>query len=238
MAMLPVDLHGIHAVIYALFDPDEKLDRDAMRRQAAICVAVGAHGIAALGLATEVAKLSEVERRTIMDWAAEDTARRAPREITIIGGSEAEQVAQVRRAESVGADWVILQPPMVGQFSADEYIRFFGRVAGATNLPVAVQNAPTYMGRGLSVEDIHELLGEHPNIVCIKAEGPATDVARLIEATDGRIRVFNGRGGLELADHLRIGCAGLILAPDVIDLAIAAYEAFQDGDEAAAEAGY
>ena len=234
----PEDFHGIHAILYALFDGQEKLDRAAMRRQVEICLASGVHGMAALGLATEVAKLSEAERRTIMDWAAEDTAGKVPLAFTILGSSVAEQIAQVRHAESVGADWVILQPPAAGSYGASEYIGFFGRVAGATDLPVAIQNAPAFFGRGLTSDEIRDLVTLHPNIRLIKGEGPVTDIAGLIERTEGRIPVFNGRGGLELIDNFRIGCRGMILAPDCVDYAVRAYEAFRAGDEAAAGAEY
>lgn len=70
--------HGIHAMLCALYDSEEKLDRSAMRRQVDICLDCGVHGMAALGLASEVSKLSEAERRTVMDWMAEDTAGRVP----------------------------------------------------------------------------------------------------------------------------------------------------------------
>ncbi|RVB35471.1 dihydrodipicolinate synthase family protein, partial [Mesorhizobium sp. M7A.F.Ca.CA.001.16.1.1] len=210
----PDGFHGIHAILYALFDANEQLDRAAMRRQVEICLATGVHGMAALGLATEVAKLTEAERRTIMDWTAEDTAGKVPLAFTIFGASVAEQVAQLRHAESVGADWVILQPPPVGSYGAPEYTRFFGRVAEATDLSVAIQNAPAFFGRGLSSDEIRELVTLHPNIRLIKGEGPVTDIAGLIERTEGRIPVFNGRGGLELIDNFRIGCRGMILAPD------------------------
>lgn len=232
------ELKGIHAIVYALFDADEKLDRAAMRRQVELCHAAGAHGLAALGLATEVAKLGEAERRTVMDWVAEDNGGKLPLAFTIFGGSVAEQAAQARHAQSVGADWVILQPPMVGAYAAAEYIRFFGRVAGSVDVPVAIQNAPAYMGRGLSAEDIRALVTEHPNIRLVKGEGSAVEVARLIEATEGRVPVFNGRGGLELADNLRVGCAGLILAPELIDLTSRIYDRWTAGDEAGAEALY
>ncbi|MGF7007566.1 dihydrodipicolinate synthase family protein [Aminobacter sp. BE322] len=232
------DMHGIHAILYALFDEHERLDRAAMRRQVEICLAVGVHGMAALGLATEASKLSEAERRTVMDWIAEDTGGGVPLALTIFGASVTEQVAQVRHAESVGADWLILQPPMVGQFAATEYIRFFGRVADATDLPVAIQNAPAFMGRGLSSQEIADLVRQHPNIQLIKGEGPVTDIAGLVEATGGKLPIFNGRGGLELIDNLRIGCRGLILAPDCIDHAVAVYEAFVAGDEAGAMVHY
>ncbi|MGJ4860766.1 dihydrodipicolinate synthase family protein [Labrys sp. La1] len=232
------NFHGIHAILYALFDSQEKLDRQAMRKQVQICLASGVHGMAALGLATEVSKLSEVERRTLMDWTAEDTAGHVPLAFTISGSSVAEQIAQVRHAESVGADWVILQPPAGGSYGAAEYIRFFGRIADKTDLPLAIQNAPAFFGRGLSADEIRDLVTQHPNIRLIKGEGPVVDIANLIERTEGRVPVFNGRGGLELIDNLRVGCKGMILAPDCIDYAVRAYRAFHTGDEAGATMHY
>ena len=229
---------GIHAILYAMFDADEKLDRQAMRRQTELCLGLGVHGMAALGLATEVSKLTQAERVTLMEWVAEDTAGRVPLAFTIYGNSVAEQIAQVRAAEAAKADWVILQPPMVGSFGAAEYIRFFGRVADATSLPVAIQNAPAYMGRGLSADDVRELIARHPNVRLIKGESTAVEAERLIAVTEGRLPVFNGRGGLEMIDNLRAGCVGLILAPDAIDYALRAYAHFKAGDEAQAEAAH
>ena len=196
-------LHGIHAIVYALFDENEELDRAAMRRQTQLCLAAGVHGMAALGLATEVAKLSEAERRAVMDWVAEDTGGRVPLAFTIYGNSVAEQIAQLRHAESVGANWVILQPPAVGSFAAGEYIRFFGRVAEKSTIPVAIQNAPAFLGRGLTAEDIRLLTRQYPNISLLKGEGSAVEIERVIQLTEGRVPVFNGRAGLELIEGLR-----------------------------------
>jgi 4-hydroxy-tetrahydrodipicolinate synthase len=50
--------------------------------------------------------------------------------------------------------------------------------------------------------------------------------------------IFNGRGGLELPDNLRAGCAGMIPAPDCFDRLVDAYRAMRRGDEAAAERHY
>jgi dihydrodipicolinate synthase/N-acetylneuraminate lyase len=230
-------LHGIHAILYAPFDASEHLDRSAMRRQADLCLAAGVHGIAALGLATEVAKLSETERRTMIDWVAEDTAGRVPLGITISGTSMAEQIALSRHAEAAGANWLILQPPAVGCYDPAEYIRFFGRVAGAASIPVGIQDAPQYIKRGLSADEIRELIHQHPNICVLKAEAPAAEIRYLVDLIDGQAAVFNGRGGLELTDNLRAGCAGLILAPEMIDHAVRAYNFFRH-DEAVADGAY
>jgi len=238
MTFEPDQLHGIHAILYAFFDGDEKLDRASMKRQTEICIAQGVHGLAALGLATEVSKLTGNERRTVMDWFAEDNAGRLPLAFTIFGTSVAEQIEQVRHAERAGADWVILQPPPVGSFGAKEYIDFFGRVADATTLPVAIQNAPAFLGRGLTGPDLAALRSAHPNVRVLKAEGSAVEVKALMDAVGEGVPVFNGRGGLELLDGLRAGCAGYILAPDLIDYALRAYNAFRADDETRAEEAY
>ncbi len=234
----PARLTGIHAIVYALFDANERLDRVLMRRQVELCLASGVAGMAALGLATEVGKLAHDERLMLMDWMAEDVGARVPLGFTIFGTSVAEQQAQVRHAERAGADWVILQPPPVGTYGAAEYLDFFGRVADAANLPVAIQNAPAFLGRGLGADDIRTLTERHPNIRLIKGEGPVTDIAALIQRTEGHVPVFNGRGGLELIDNFRIGCAGMLLAPDLVDIAVRAWAAAAAGDEATAEADY
>lgn len=229
---------GIHAIAFALFDAGERLDRAAMKRQTDICLASGVDGMAALGLATEVSKLRESERRDIMDWMAEDVGRRKPLAFTIYGNSVAEQVALIRHAESVKADWVILQPPNVGSYAGIEYIRFFGRIADQTTLPVAIQNAPAYMGRGLTAGEIRDLVKQHPNVKLLKGEGSVIDIKAVIDATEGRLPVLNGRGGLELTDNYRAGCVGMILAPDTIDKQVAIWRAMREGREADAERLY
>lgn len=226
---------GIHAILYAFFDDEERLDRAAMRRQVEVCLESGVAGIAALGLATEVAKLTFDERRTLMRWVSEDVGGRVPLGFTILGQSVEEQIALVREAEAAKADWIILQPPAVGSYGADEYIAFFSRIMAQTKLPVAIQNAPQYLGRGLDANDIARLMERHPNMTLIKAEDSAVGIERLIARTEGRIDIFNGRGGLELIDNLRAGCAGFLLAPDLVDHAVEIMRLYDAGDPRAAE---
>jgi dihydrodipicolinate synthase/N-acetylneuraminate lyase len=61
--------------VHAFFDAGEELDRQAMRRQVELCLEADVAGIAALGLATEVAKLSllsdEASFVTGANWRAD-----------------------------------------------------------------------------------------------------------------------------------------------------------------------
>ncbi|MCX7298786.1 MAG: dihydrodipicolinate synthase family protein [Rhodobacterales bacterium] len=227
---------GVHAILYAFFDAEERLARAAMRRQVDLCLQARVAGIAALGLATEVAKLTFAERCTLMDWVAEDVARRVPLGFTIYGQSVAEQIAGVRHAETVGADWIILQPPATGSYNAGEYLAFFGRVMQATTLPTAIQNAPQYLGRGLSDDDIQTLRAAHPNFTVIKSEATAADCAKLIQMAGPDFKVFNGRGGQEMLACLDAGCTGFLLAPDLVDYGVRVMDLYDAGDRAGAQA--
>lgn len=229
---------GVHAILYAFFNAEERLHRASMRRQVELCLETGVVGIAPLGLATEVSKLTFDERCTLMSWVAEDVAGKVPLGFTIYGHSVAEQIAMVRQAEHVGADWIILQPPAVGTFDACEYLSFFGRVMQATALPVAIQNAPQYLGRGLSDADIAVLRERHANFTLIKSETSAVDASRLITLAGSSLKVFNGRGGLELIECLTAGCEGFLLAPDLVDYSAEIMRLHEAGEKIAARKLY
>ena len=228
---------GIHCVLFALFDRNERLDRRAMKAQITYIQAQGADGVTVLGLATEVGKLSFTERCTLIDWAAEDVGD-LPLSVTIAGNSVAEQTDLVRHAETAGAAWLILQPPIVGAHAASEYIDFFARVGRNTHLPFAIQNAPQYLGRSLSDDDIAVLRDQCTNFTLIKTETPAIELAALVARVGDRLTILNGRGGLEMTDCLRAGCKGFIVAPDVLSGVTACYRAWQAGDWDKAEADY
>jgi 2-keto-3-deoxy-L-arabinonate dehydratase len=229
---------GIHAVLYALFDRDERLDRAAMRRQVELVLAAGVDGIVVLGLATEVTKLGEREQRDLVEWALHDVAGRAPVGVTVQGGSIAAQLARLHDAERAGADWLILQPPTGGSYSGPELTRGFRRLADAARVPTAVQTAPSLMGAGLDVGGIAALATECPNLTHVKAELPVVAVAELAAAGDTRLVILGGQGGLEMTDALRAGCAGFVLAPDMVDHAVRIWRRWQEGDEDGAEAAY
>jgi dihydrodipicolinate synthase/N-acetylneuraminate lyase len=234
---------GIYPMLYAFFSADGSLDRSAMHRQVEACVDNGAHGLAVLGLATEVAKLSSRERYQLIEWVAQDLAGRLPLAVTVFGETVDEQLALARHARHNGAEWVILQPPRVSGAGDAELVPFFGRVMDQLDMTVAVQNAPEYIGIGLSDDGIAELVRRHENFRVLKGEGPVMQIRGIIERSTeefgaGRLAVFNGRAGLELTDNLRAGCAGMIPGVDSFDLQARCFEAMAAADETNAEALY
>jgi 4-hydroxy-tetrahydrodipicolinate synthase len=106
------------------------------------------------------------------------------------------------------------------------------------DMVVAIQNAPEYIGIGLSDDGIDELVRRHDNFTVLKGEGPVLQIRNIIERNGERLAVFNGRAGLELTDNLRAGCAGMIPGLDLFDLQARCFDAMSAGDEQAAEALY
>lgn len=229
MALRP---RGIWPMLYAFFNASGTLDRPAMRRQVEACVREGAHGVAVLGLATEVNKLTEEERRTLVQWLAEDLDGRRPFAVTVTGDTPDEQVAFARFAAEAGAACVILQPPRTGQTDEFSLVRFFGTVIDACPIAAGIQNAPEYLGVGLTPPTIKALHVNHPNFVLLKGESSVVTIRRIIEETDGGISVFNGRGGLELPDNMRAGVEGMIPAPDFFDRQVRIFGLLRTLDDA------
>ncbi len=235
MAPLPSgrQFGGVHAVLFALFGKDGGLDRGAMRAQVDWCVAAGADGITVLGLATERDKLTVRERADITDWARAD-APGLPLSVTVAGATVAEARAALAQAETAGADWCIVQPPTAETDGLDA----FARIAEGSSLVLAVQNAPEYLGRSLSAQDLVALRSRAPAFTHVKAEAPAVDLAPMVAALGRGATVLTGRGGLEMTDALRAGCGGIIVAPDVLPGVRRCWDAWGRGDVAGAEAAY
>lgn len=234
MSLLP---RGVHPIIYALFNADGDLDRQAMRRQVEICIAHGAVGIATLGLATEVRYLSANQQRRIVEWNVEDIGGRVPLGVTIFAQTPDEQIERVHHAAEAGADWVVLQPPASATDEAD-LATAFARVLAASPMPAALQNMPQFIGVGLGVEAIADLAARYARVIGVKQEVSAAETAELVARLDGRAQVLSGRGGIELVDCMRAGVAGHIPAPEYADYLVALWDHMTAGREDEARAVY
>jgi 2-keto-3-deoxy-L-arabinonate dehydratase len=222
---------GIYPMMYAFFGRDGSLDEELCRRQVSAALRGGAHGIAVLGLATEVSKLSDPERRQLVEWVTQDVAGAVPVAVTVSEQTIEAQAEFANWAKGKGASWVILQPPPERGMPEAWYVDFFADVMERVKAPCAIQNAPEYIGVGLGPESINALKDRCINFALLKGEGPVLAIRRVIEAVDGKLAVFNGRGGLELPDNLRAGCAGMIPATDTFDYQVKIFELIRRGGE-------
>lgn len=220
---------GVYPILYAFYDKNGRLDDGLMRLQVDKCIAAGAHGIAVLGLVTEVHKLDVNERRHLVEVVGRAINGRVPYAVTVGELSIHGQIEFAQMAQANGASWVILQPPSIKGFAEAEYVRFLGAVADKIEIPVAVQNNPVNMDVSLSTSSLLRLRDDHPNITMLKGEGPALGVAELVKASNGRYAVFAGHGGKEYISNILSGCVGLIPAPDCLNQQLELHRLLMEG---------
>ncbi|WP_226783064.1 dihydrodipicolinate synthase family protein [Oceaniglobus trochenteri] len=220
---------GIYPMLYACFAEDGTLRDDAFGVQVEAALAHGAAGVAVLGLGTEVAKLSAGEREQALDATAGALDGRASLAVTVFGATPREQITFARRAVAAGATWLILQPPP-GKIDEPALLDFFATVIDAVDCPVGIQNAPEFLGYGLSPEGIVTLARRCANFRVAKLECPAVDLHDIVEATEGRVAVFNGRCGFEMPENLNAGASGILPGIETIDLTQGIWQAHGAGD--------
>jgi 4-hydroxy-tetrahydrodipicolinate synthase len=216
-------MHGIWPIVYAYFDAAGQLDRASMRLQVQVALRAGAPGIAVLGLATEVNKLSLAEKHAVIEWTAQDLGGVAPLAVTLSGATVDEQLDLARVAIDAQARYLILQPPLrqADTPAEAELEAFFAQVlaglaALAPALAVGIQNAPEFLGVGLNADALARLRARCPNLLFMKGEAPVVVIERTVQQVGPGFPVLNGRGGMELLDNLRAGCAGMVVAPDCV----------------------
>jgi 2-keto-3-deoxy-L-arabinonate dehydratase len=229
---------GVYPILYAYFGRDGALDMGAMRHQIDACLGLEPQGVAVLGIATEVDKLTFGEKEAIIRLAAERTGGRTALAVTIGAPIAEERARLIAMATDLGASWLILQPPPDIERSERALLEAFSLMMASTTCSVAIQHAPQYLGVGLANASFNELRRRHANFVLLKGEGSALETAELIGETEGALAVFAGRGGLEWPDMVRIGAAGLVPAPEALDIHLAIWRAAERGDMAEADRLY
>ncbi len=227
-------LRGIFPIVYTPFDEESRIDEEDLERLIEHLIAVGAHGLAAVGGASECHKMPVAERM----WLAERTIHYTRGRVPVIVGTSAtntaESIALSRHAEEIGARAVFLTPPLFGTVTDAALDAHFGAVASAVTIPVMVQDALV----SVSPQQVARLTGAFANITYVKEEAPREAGHRIsaLKLLMPAVRILSG--GSHLLDDLARGAQGAIPGSiGVADLA-RAYNCSVAGHDDAARAAF
>jgi 4-hydroxy-tetrahydrodipicolinate synthase len=225
---------GILPIVYTPFDDGGAIDFEDLERLVDYLIAAGAHGLAAVGGASECHKLTLEERMGLAEATGRFAAGRVPLVVGTSAVNTADAVALSRHAESIGAGAVFLTPPLYGA-AAPEALRYhYGAVARAVSIPIMVQDAQVSVGPA----QIVRLAEEFPNVCYAKEEAPLESGHRVSELKRLRPELNVLSGGSYLLDDLARGAQGAIPGSiGVADLA-SAYDRWGAGDRAGARAAF
>ena len=228
---------GIYPMLYAFFDDRGVLRQDPFRLQVDVALGTQASGVAILGLGTEVSKLTFDERIDVLEVVAKRIDGRKPLLATVYGDTITEQIEFSKQAIQNGTSALMLQPPSQKMDDA-KLMGFFSKIISAVDCPVGIQNAPEFLGFGLSNESLIALANDHENFTIAKMECNAVNLESVASDLGDSVMLFNGRCGLELPDNLRAGACGLIPAIDTVDKTSEIFAEFTSGNEELADKLY
>ena len=228
---------GIYQMLYAFFDDRGVLRQDPFRLQVDVALGTQASGVAILGLGTEVSKLTFDERIDVLEVVAKRIDGRKPLLATVYGDTITEQIEFSKQAIQNGTSALMLQPPSQKMDDA-KLMGFFSKIISAVDCPVGIQNAPEFLGFGLSNESLIALANDHENFTIAKLECNAVNLESVASDLGDSVMLFNGRCGLELPDNLRAGACGLIPAIDTVDKTSEIFAEFTSGNEELADKLY
>lgn len=228
------ELRGIIPIVYTPFDADGAVDEADLARLVDHLIAAGAHGLAAVGGASEAHTMTLEERRWLAERTLEFAAERVPVIVGTSATNTAESVALSRHAEAIGARAVFLTPPLFGPVTPEALDHHYGAVAGAIGIPIMVQDALV----SVPPAQVVRLAEANPTICYAKEESPLESGHRITELKRRRPELGVLSGGSYLLDDLARGAQGAIPGSiGVADLATA-YDAWARGDPVAARAAF
>jgi 4-hydroxy-tetrahydrodipicolinate synthase len=231
------DFEGVFSVVPTPFTPDDEVDRESLRALVDLFVRAGVHGLTALGVTSEVTRLSERERQLVLETIVERAAGRVP----VVVGATAEGTAlcleYARAAAAAGAAAVMVSPPRMPKLNSEAVVRHFSALAAAVDLEVVVQDYPPVCGYAMEPALLARIAREVPSARTIKLEDAPTPfkTSRILERCEGvPVRILGGLGGVFLLEELMAGAAGAMTGFAYPEILLAVVEKFRAGDVAGA----
>jgi 4-hydroxy-tetrahydrodipicolinate synthase len=233
-------LTGVYNILSTPFHDDGSLDDESLRRLVDATISAGVDGITILGVAGEAHKLLDAERRHIIETVLEVTAGRVP----IIAGTSRDgtdaTIAACQEAAAAGVAGFMIAPPSFVQ-PGPALTRHFEEIAGATSLPIVLQDYPPVNGVTMSPRAMAELVQAVPAIRTIKLEDVPTPqrIAQTLDLLRGSdVTIVGGIGGMYLLDELRRGSSGTMTGFAYPEVLVTICRAWSSGDRAAAMETY
>jgi 2-keto-3-deoxy-L-arabinonate dehydratase len=216
---MPKLLHGVVPIIPTPFTADEEIDLQALGRCVEFAADAGLPAVCLPAYASEFYKLSEAERAQVVETAVAAAKGRVG--IVAQANHPAARIAAqfAQRYEALGADYISFAMPRVFPLKESDLLDYCRVVCDAVKLPVLIQDFNPG-GPTVGADFSRRLADVCPNFRYLKLEEPlmGPKIRAIVEATEGRVGVLEGWGGMYLLDLVPAGICGLMPALGVSDV--------------------
>jgi 4-hydroxy-tetrahydrodipicolinate synthase len=203
-----IDWSGIFHVVATPFTEDGALDTAGLPRLVECALATGVNGLTILGIAGEAHRLTDEERRRVVEAVVKETAGRVPVVVGVSASGTHLATALAAMAREQGASAVMVAPP-AGVKNPESVAEYYRAVATA-GLPLVIQDEPVTTQVTMPAAFLARLCAELPSVQALKLEeAPTLPKITALRRLLGRpIAIFGGLGGVYFLEELARGAAG------------------------------
>ena len=190
---------GVFPAITTQMHKDGSLDIEATAAHAEVLIRSGITGLVFLGSLGENQSMAADEKRLLLGEMVKAVKGRVPVLSGVAESSVAEACRYARDAEGLGADGLMLMPPMIYK-SPDprESLHHFRTVARSTGLPIMIYNNPISYGHDITPELFAELASQENFVALKESSGNTRRITDLHNVVGGRYAIFTGVDDLAL----------------------------------------
>ena len=200
---------GVMPALTTKFDEQDWLDLELFSANVQAQLEAGVSGIILGGTLGEASTLTSKEREHLLSHSLELVDGQVPVILNIAEGSTKEAVQAAQKAEELGAQGLMVLPPMRYVPTGGEVVQYFQDIARSTRLPIMVYNNPVDYKVEVGIDQLEILLKE-PNIQAIKeSTRDISNVTRYATAFGDRLKVLTGVDTLAL-ESILMGAVGWV----------------------------
>lgn len=207
--MAQLNWKGIYPAVLTPFKENGEIDFEMFAKNTEAQISAGVHGIIIAGTLGDAAVLDNDEKFELLSYAKKVVAGRIPLILNIAENTTKNAVDFAKKAKELGADGLMLLPPMRYKADDREVVEYFKAVASATDLPILIYNNPVDYATYVSLSMFDELK-DSPSIQAVKeSTRDLSNITRMKNKFGDRFKVLGGVDTISLETVL-LGADGLV----------------------------
>lgn len=215
ITIMKINWEGVMPAVTTKFTDDDQLDLETFEKNLNAQLEAGVSGIVLGGTLGEASTLTKEEKEDLIKFTITKVNGRVPVIINIAEQSTKNAIAVAKRAEEIGANGLMLLPPMRYKATDHETVLYFTEIAKNTSLPVMIYNNPVDYKIEVTLEMLTELI-KSDNIQAVKeSTRDISNVTRIKNKFGDRLKILCGVDTIAL-ESLVAGAdgwvAGLVVA--------------------------
>jgi len=207
--MKNVAWQGIYPALLTPFTANDEIDYSMFQKNLDAQLAAGVNGIIIGGSLGEASTLTKEEKSEFLIYCVKAVNGQVPVIINVAEQSTKVAVEMAIEAEKLGADGLMLLPPLKYKADDEEVVTYFQAVAAATALPILIYNNPVDYGIKVSIAMFEQLM-PYANIQAVKeSTRDLANITNMINRFGNRFKILGGVDTISL-ESLMLGADGLV----------------------------